>query len=176
MTRYVQLYLFWLMWVSLVSAFIAIFLSFFASLLVYISKGFQSLNKEVFQALFDIVSFAFPIAFSLSFILALLLVFKALFKHNFKDFNLELYDCSYKAIDKPLLSDITQLWRKWLFFTLWAIMIFIVIIFGISKLLFGVLPLAYLNGLTAYLLVISLGGAVFVFGINRCKKVGFKDA
>ena len=176
MTRYLQLYLFWLLWVSLVSAFISIFLSLFASLLVYISKGFQSLNKEVFQALFDIVSFAFPIAFSLSFIIALLLVFKALFRHEFKGFTLELYNCSNEVLDKPLLSEITLLWRKWLFVTLWSILIFLVLVMGLSKLIFGEVPLEYLNGISVYLLVVSLGGLVFVLGINRCKKVGIKDA
>ena len=175
MSKYLQLYLFWLLWVSIVSSVSAIFLSVVSSLLLYISKGFQTLNKEVLMALYDVAVFSFPIAFSLSFILALLLVFKALFKHEFKDFKVELYNCSYEVLHKPLVSDVMQLWRKWLFLTFWFIVIFLVIVLGVYKLIFNELPLAYLNGLTVYLMVISLGGAVFVLGLTKCKKVGIKD-
>lgn len=175
MPRYLQLYLFWLLWVSIVSSVLAVFLSVLSSLLLYISKGFQSLNEEVLMALFDIAVFSFPIAFSLSFILALLLVFKALFRHDFKDFKIELYNCSHETLDKPLLSEVVHLWRKWLFLTFWFIIIFLVIVFGISKLIFNELPLSYINGLSIYLLVVSLGGVVFVVGISRCKKIGIKD-
>lgn len=127
------------------------------------------------MALYDVAIFSFPIAFSLSFILALLLVFKALFNHKFKDFKVELYNCSYEVLDKPLVSDVMPLWRKWLFLTFWFIVIFLVIVLGIYKLIFDVLPLAYLNGITVYLMVVSLGGAVFVLGLMKCKKVGIKD-
>lgn len=176
MNKYLQLYLFWLLWVTFVSSMVAIFLSVLSSLLLYISKGFQTLNEKVLVALFDVAIFSFPIAFSLSFILSLLLVFKALFKHEFKGFKLELYNCSYEVLEKPLISDIMQLWRKWLFLTFWFITIFLVLILGFFKLVFNTLPLEYLNGLTVYLLVVSLGGAVFVLGLVRCKKIGIKDA
>lgn len=176
MNKYLQLYLFWLLWVTFVSSVVAIFISVLSSLLLYISKGFHSLNKEVLMALYDVAVFSFPIAFSLSFILSLLLVFKALFKHKFKGFKIELYNCSYEVLDKPLISDIMQLWRKWLFLTFWFIIIFLVIVLGFSKLFFNTLPLEYLNGLSVYLLVVSLGGAVFILGLMRCKKIGIKDA
>lgn len=175
MNKYLQLYLFWLVWVSVVSSITAIFLSVVSSLLLYISKGFQSLNEKVLMALYDVAVFSFPIAFSLSFILSLLLVFKALFKHEFKSFEVELYNCSYEVLEQPLVSDVMQLWRKWLFLTFWFIVIFLVIVLGIYKLIFDELPLAYLNGITIYLMVVSLGGAVFVLGLMRCKKIGIKD-
>lgn len=127
------------------------------------------------MALYDVAVFSFPITFSLSFILALLLVFKALFKHEFKDFKIELYNCSYEVLQDPLVSDVMQLWRKWLFLTFWFIVIFLVIVLGVYKLIFNVLPLEYLNGITIYLMVVSLGGAVFVLGLMRCKKIGIKD-
>jgi len=175
MTKYLQLYTFWLLWISIVSSLVAIVLSVLSSLLLYISKGFQSLNEEVLMALFDVAVFSFPIAFSLSFILSLLLVFKALFKHEFKDFKVELYNCSNEVLDSPLLSDVTHLWRKWLFLTFWFIVLFLVVVLGFNKLVFNALPLEYLNGLTIYLMVVSLGGIVFILGIKRCKKIGIKD-
>ena len=175
MSKYLQLYTFWLVWVSLVSSLAAIFLSVLSSVLVYISKGFSSLNEDVFLALYDIIIFSFPIAFSFSFILSLVFVFKALFKHEFKDFKLELYNCSNEVLDKPLMSDLMLLWRKWLFLTFWFIVVFLVLVLGSYKLLFNELPLQYLHGLTIYLLIISFGGGVFVVGLFKCKKVGIKD-
>ena len=53
--------------------------------------------------------------------------------------------------------------------------IFLVVVLGIYKLIFNTLPLAYLNGLTIYVMVVSLGGAVFVLGMMKCKKVSIKD-
>lgn len=174
---YFKLYLFWASWVSIKSVAYALFLSFFSALLVYISKGFAPLNRETFLALKEIFFISFPIAFSLSFIIVLLLVFKALFSQKIEGHSFVLHNCAHEKIEEPLLSDVTGLWRKWLFVTLWAIVLFLVLLIGLSKLLFGVFPpLSWFNGLSLYFLIISLGGIVFVFGIKSCKKIGIIDA
>lgn len=174
---YIKLYAFWASWVTLKSLLYALFLSLSSALLVYISKGFATLNKETFLALKEIVYLSFPIAFSLSFIIVLLLVFKRLFSQKIDGHGFELYSCDHEKIDLPLLSDVTSLWRKWLFVTVWAILLFLVLLIGLSKLLFGSFPpLSWFNGLSLYFLVISLGGIVFVYGIKSCKKVGITDA
>lgn len=174
---YFKLYLFWASWVTLRSVAYALFLSFFSAVLVYISKGFAPLNEETFLALKKIVYISFPIAFSLSFIIVLLLVFKALFAQKIDGQRFVLHNCAHEKIDEPLLSDVTDLWRKWLFVTVWAVLLFLVLLIGLSKLLLDVYPpLTWFNGLSLYFLIISLGGIVFVFGIKSCKKVGIIDA
>lgn len=183
---YFKLYLFWARWVSMRSVSYALLLSLLSSLFAYISKGFGKetlwpsfapLNTETLLALKEIVYISFPIAFSLSFIIMLLLVFKALFAQKIEGYRFVLYNCADEKIDKPLLSDVAGLWRKWLFVTLWAIVLFWILIIGASKLIFGFYPpLTWFNGLNLYLLVISLGGVVFVFGVKRCKKIGITDA
>lgn len=172
----IQLYIFWLWWVSSRSVFSALFISTLCAVLVYISKGSMTIDKEVLKALFEVIYFCFPISFSFTLILSFLLVFKVLFKHRFKGFRLELYDCSHEPIQDPLLSDVTFLWRKWLFVSLWVIVIFMVLVFGLMKLFFDIEPLSLLNGLSAYLLVVVFGGVVFTFGVKRCKKIGIKYA
>lgn len=173
---YLRLYLFWFGWVSIRSFLSALGLALFAALIVYIAKGFTPLNTEVLSALKEIGYLSFPITFSLSLILSLLLVFKALFLKTIDGFRFILYDCQHEKIENVLLSDIIMLWRKWLFVTVWAILLFFVLVLGISKLIFGVYPpLSWFNGFTLYLLVMLLGGGVFVFVVKKCKKVGIED-
>ncbi len=176
-TFYLKLYLFWAVWVSIRALLYACVLSLVATAAVYAFKGFAPLHKATFLALQEIVLFSFPIAFSMSFIVALLLVFRALFLQKIDAFRFELYSCSGEKIQKPLLSDITAIWRKWLFVTLWTILIFMVLFLGISKLLFGSFPpLSWLNGWSLYLLVMTLGGAVFVFIVHKCTKIKILNA
>lgn len=107
----------------------------------------------------------------------LLLVFKALFSKKIEGASFKLYDCKDEVISRPSLSDVTMLWRKWLFITVWAILLFIVLFLGLYKLFSGEFPpLSWVNGINLYLLVMTLGGAVFVFGVKTCKKIRIVDA
>jgi hypothetical protein len=173
---YAKVYLFWFIWISVRSFLAALALALFTALMVYIFKGFATLNMETFLALREIVYLSFPITFSLSLIIALLLVFKALFAHTIGDVSFVLYDCKHEKVDDILLSDVTMLWRKWLFITVWMILLFLVLLLGVSKLIFGVFPpLAWFNGYSLYLLIMLFGGGVFVFVVNRCKKIGIHN-
>ena len=161
---------------SLRSFFYGLLFSIFLALIIYISKGFPSLNMETFLALKEIVLFSFPIGFSLSFILMLVLVFKAMFSTKIDGFLLKLYDCNDKLIVHPLLSDIMMIWRKWLFVTVWTILIFLVLFLGLWKLISGEFPpLSWFNAISLYGLIMILGGTVFVMGIKRCKKIRVSD-
>lgn len=174
---YLKLYLFWVSWVSLRALLFASVLSVIAALGVYALKGFAPLESATFSALGQIVIFTFPIFFSLSFIISLLLVFHALFASKIAGFRLELYDCAGEKIEKPLLSDVTGIWRKWLFLSIWVILLFLVLLLGISALFRGSFPpLSWLNGWSLYLLVMSLGGAVFLFVVQRCTKIKIVNA
>ncbi|PHR57886.1 MAG: hypothetical protein COA44_05315 [Arcobacter sp.] len=146
------------------------------SLAIYISKGANALNKESLMALKEVFYFSFPISFSLSLILMFLLVFKEVFFHNIGRYRLYLYDCKDECIEKPLLSDVTMLWRKWLFVTLWIILIILVIFLGLYKLFTGGFPIEWINGWSLTFLIFIFGGLVFSFGLSRCKKVRIKDA
>ncbi len=173
---YFKLYLFWVLWVSLNTLVYTALISFSCALFVYLSKGFPALNSETFSALWDISIFCFPFAFSLSFIVMLLFVFKRLFTTKINGQSVKLYDCKDEPIAKPLLSDVTMLWRKWLFVTVWVLLIFCVIFLGLWRLITGELPpLGLLNGITLYLLVMLFGGPVFVLGVKRCKKIRISD-
>lgn len=174
---YLKLYLFWAVWVSIRALLYAAVLSLAAAAAVYALKGFAPLEKATFLALGEIVLFSFPVAFSLSFIVVLLLVFRALFSQKIDGFRFELFNCTGEKIEKPLLSDVTGIWRKWLFITIWVILIFMVLFLGLSTLLFGSFPpLSWLNGWSLYLLVMTLGGAVFVFVVHKCTKIKILNA
>jgi len=173
---YLKLYVFWALWVTLRSLLYALLLSLFLALVIYISKGLPSLNMETFLALKEIVLFSFPISFSLSFILMLLLVFKAIFSTKVDGFFLRLYDCKDEPLVDPSLSDVMMIWRKWLFVTVWAILIFLVLFLGLWKLISGAFPpLSWFNAASLYTLIMILGGTVFVMGIKRCKKIRISD-
>ncbi len=173
---YAKLYLFWAFWVSLRSSVYALLLSLFSALIVYIAKGFPPLNEESVLALKEIAYLSFPVAFSLSFIISLLLVFKELFSRKIDGYRLTLYSCAGEKLVDPLLSDVMGIWRKWLFITVWMILIFLVIFLGLWKLISGDFPpLSWFNGLSLYGLVITLGGAAFVIGVKKCKKIGISD-
>ncbi len=172
---YLKLYFFWLAWVSVCSFLAASVLALCTALMVYIAKGFAALNLETLSALKEIVYLSFPVTFSLSLIITLILVFKALFTRKLEGFSFVLYDCKHEKIENILLSDVTMLWRKWLFVTVWVILLFFVLFLGASKLLFGVFPpLAWFNGYTLYLLIMLFGGGVFVFVVKSCRKIGIE--
>jgi len=174
---YLKLYLFWFIWISLRTLRSALFLSIFTSLIVYISKGLAPLNEEIFFALKEVFFFTFPIFASLSLIICLLLVFKALFSQKIGGKSIKLYDCKDELIQKPLLSDVTMIWRKWLFVTVWAILIFLVIFIGLYKIVSGDFPpTQWFNAQSLYVLISILGGIVFVLGIKKCKKIRISDA
>ena len=169
---YLKLYLFWAVWVSLTSLFFASLLSLLAAFIAYLSKGMPHLTSQTILALKEVAFLSFPVTFSLSFIVMLLMVFKKIFSQSIEGFSLRLYDCQDIPIVRPLLSDVTTLWRKWLFITVWAILIFSVLFLGFWKLLSGEFPPAHwFNGISLYTLVMVLGGIVFIFGIKNCKKV-----
>jgi len=175
-TFYLKLYLFWALWVSLRSFFYALVLSIFLAIIVYGSKGFPPLTTESLFALKKIVMFSFPISFSLSFILMLLMVFREMFFKKIEGLSLKLYDCEDKRIIKPLLSDVVMIWRKWLFVTVWTILIFFVLFLGLWKLFSGDFPpLSWFNAMSLYMLIMSLGGMVFIMGIKSCKKIRISD-
>lgn len=172
---YFKLYLFWLNWVTLRTLVLSMVLSVLSALTVYIFKGFAPLNKDTLSALNEIGWLSFPIAFSLSFILVLLLVFKALFSKKIDGYNFVLYNCKQEKIDSPLVSDVIMLWRKWLFITVWMILLFLVLFIGSSKLLFDIFPpLSWFNAYILYVLVAVFGGITFVFVVKKCNKVGIK--
>jgi len=174
--RELRLYVFWLIWVNTRTFALAIILSLFSTLFIYLSKGMIALNTETFLALKEIFYFTFPITFSISFILMLLLVFRALFSYDFSSFKVYLYDCKDELISKPLLSDITMIWRKWLFLTIWAIIVFSVLFIGLWKLVMSSFPSAhFFNGVTLYILITVFGGLVFTLALSKCKKVRIKD-
>lgn len=173
---YIKLYLFWISWVTLRTLSFALVLSFFSTLIIYFYKGTPPLNQETFLALKYIFYLSFPIFFSLGFIIMLLLVYKTLFSRIVGGKRIDLYDCEDKRIEKPLLSDVTMIWRKWLFITVWTILIFLVLFLGIWKLISGSFPpLSWFNGLSLYFLVSFLGGGVFILGIEKCKKIRITD-
>jgi len=173
---YFSLYIFWLKWVGSRTLLLSGFFSFLISLIIYFSKGATTLNKESFLALEEVFYFSFPVTFSLSLILMLLLVFKQVFFHKIGGYKVYLYDCKDECIQSPLLSDVTMLWRKWLFVTLWAILIFLVLFLGLYKLFTNTFALVWINGWSLTFLIATLGGAVFSVGLSRCKKVRIKDA
>jgi len=173
---YIRLYLFWISWVTLRTVFFALVFSSLSTLVVYLSKGAVALNQETLVALKDIFYLSFPIFFSLGFIIMLLLVYKAVFSRTIGGKNIALYDCEDIRVQKPILSDVTMIWRKWLFITVWTILIFLVLFLGLWKLVSGSFPpLEWFNGVSLYFLVAILGGAVFILGIDKCKKVRITD-
>jgi len=173
---YLKLFIFWLTWVGGRTFLLSVSLCTLATFVLYASQGFAPLSSESILALKTLFLFFFPIFFSVSFILYLLLVFKALFFKVIEGKKIQLYDCQDQRIEKPLLSEVIPIWRKWLFFTLWAILLFLVVFIGLYRLISGELPsLNWINARSVYALISLFGGAVFVLGVKRCKKIRVLD-
>ncbi len=169
---YIQIFLFWFYWVNSRSLFYALFFALLVSIGVYLYQGAVTLNMDNLKAIWQVLVFVFPFSFSLSFITTLLLVFKALFARQIGGYRLILNDCKAQPIEKVLLSDVLPLWRRWLFVTVWLIVLFWVLFIGLWNLVTGELPpLTSFNGVSLYLLVMALGGASFSLGIPFCKKL-----
>ena len=169
---YLKLFFYWATWVSLSSVIVASILCIFAALLTYALKGFAPLEYKTFLALQEIFYFSFPIAFSLSYICMLLLVFKAVFSWKIKGYKIRLYDCQDEWIEKPLISDIMMIWRRWLFLTVWSLLIFFLLFVGGWKVLSAeAFPMSWFNGVNIYLIILFFGGNIFSLGLMKCKKV-----
>ena len=172
---HLSLYLFWLRYVGLRTLLLSVVFSFIFSVSIYIFKGANTLNEESYLALQTIFTFSFPVFFSLSLILMLLLVFKKVFYQKVGKWQVFLYDCKDECIEEPLLSDVTMLWRKWLFVSLWVILVFLVLFMGLYQLVMDEFPIYLINGWSLTGLISIFGGFVFSFGLSKCKKVRIKD-
>jgi hypothetical protein len=169
-----KLFLFWLWWVNS-RAFVSATLinTLVVVLFLYFQSHHLQWSEESLRALFDIFVFFFPFVFSFIFIVSLLLVFRALFSWKIGTKKLVLYDCEDEEVFQPGLLDVLPLWRKWLFVTVWILVLGWLLLIGSIQLFApAVLTASYFNMTLMVLSVELMGGLVFVYGLQRCKKIG----
>ena len=175
---YFQLYLRWLWWVNSRALFYGAMFSFIVTLLVYLNRSQSILLDDAgMKALSDIFFFAFNPLFSFAYVIMLVAVFKALFKWKVNKKTFVLHDCEGVVITEVLFSDVISLWRKWLFVTVW----FLLLVWGCGMGLYRLVDAQsdLTQWFTLWNMVLSInviGGMNFSLGIRVYKEIGIVDA
>ena len=174
MTRFwAGLWLYWALWVSLISVLLGAAAAVSVTLMLYFLKGAVSLDSEVLGALLDIGAFWFAVTWSLALPLALLLVVKRLFYRCIDHWKLILLSCDGKEqISDVGVADTLKLWRKWLFVIIWAVAVQTLLVAGVAYLLglseglMGWFGVGWL-----YLFVLGAGAMTLPLMAVRCNMV-----
>ncbi len=121
-----KFYLFlWLKWaarVTVCSVFMAILVSFFITLFLYIKQGLPSFNNEIVSALLQIFKFWFSIVWSLTLLISLFRSLKYLFNNCLAGYELKLLSCDKKEIIEDIgYGDLIKVWRKWFMLIIWLV-------------------------------------------------------
>ena len=178
-----KFYLFvWLEWfirLTLSSIVYACVISFVVTTAIYYNQGMQSLNTEVYSALFVVFKFWFAPLWGISVLIVLFTGLKHLFNKCRGGYMLILHTCEKEekpqVIETIGLGDIIKVWRKWFMLLIWLITAEMVIsvafsgIFSSSKSLFE-----WFNIYVLYGFIVVAGYFSFMILSSKCKRIGIR--
>lgn len=171
---YLLLWLRWLTRLTLCSLALASVFSLLVTVFIYVNQGTQSLNAEVWLALFEIFKFWFVVLWSLTLLIALFRSLKYVFNSCANGYELILLSCKSKSeyISPVGYGDLIKVWRKWLTLMIWLVGAQMIV-----ALIFTALFTAYdaifdwFNIYVLYVFVLLAGYFSFTFLSARCKLV-----
>ena len=170
---YAALWIKWVGRVSIGSVGFALAFSLAITVFSYVSQDSPPLNAEIYDALFEITKFWFPIVWSLTLLLSLFRSLKHIFNSCNGGYELKLLDCkSNEAIEEIGYGDLIKVWRKWFALIIWlsgAQMIFAVAFTYSLTNLEGVF--SWFNVYWLFGFVAVSGYFSFAFLASRCKSV-----
>ncbi len=169
-------FLLWLRWAIKLftcSVVLAVVVSFFITLYIYIKQGMPTLHVEIFTALFQIILFWFPILWSVMLLVALFRGLKYIFNICIAGYELKLYSCDLK---ETLLhvgyGDLVKVWRKWFMLIIWLVGAMMILSLSYTYLFTsfdGVFEWFDIYWLFGFILV--SGYFSFIFMSARCKRI-----
>lgn len=170
---YLFLWLKWALRVTLCSVVIAIVLSMFITLYLYVNQGMPSVNDEIVSALLQIFKFWFSIVWSMTLLLALFRSLKYIFNSCLNGYELKLLSCDKKEIIENIgYGDLVKVWRKWFMLIIWIVaaqMILAIIFTYIFTSYSGIFD--WFNIYFLFIEVLIAGYFSFILLGGKCKQV-----
>jgi hypothetical protein len=161
----------WLAFVIAFSLVLGFLLTVVILLVTLFNTGIESFDKSNIMALFEVASFWFILSWVLSFLVALIFSFKTLFNKTIAGKQLLLLECKSKEPFIPvILADVIPIWRKFLFWMVWILVLVALILLGIfhvSKTFFG--------GFTLFMMILLFGVVILKPLLLSIKNVRMKD-
>ena len=176
---YFALWLRWAFRITICSVALASVLAGFVTVFIYINQGMQTLNNEIYIALFDVFKFWFSVLWNFTILIALFRSLKYIFNVCYDGYKLVLHTCIKKSKSEIIefvgYGNLFKVWRKWLMLIIWLVgvqMIFMLVftmLFTSSNAIFD-----WFNIYVLYTFVLVAGYFSFVLLSVRCKLVKVK--
>lgn len=160
---YILLWFFWALRVVACSIVSASVLASLITFWLYIKQGFIPLEKEVFEALWDVFVFWFALSLNFAVLFALFRSVKYIFNKCYGGYSFKLMTCAQEQsfIDPVGYGDLIKFWRKWFMLLIWLSAAFMIGDFVLFD---------YYNIYVLYGVILLSGFFSFMFIGARCKQ------
>jgi hypothetical protein len=144
-----------------------------------VSQGVQTLNQEVYSALFDIFKFWFGVLWNFTILIALFRSLKYIFNSCYSGYKLILHTCQNKnnaeVIEYVGYGDLFKVWRRWLMLIIWlvGVQMILALIFTMLFTSFDAI-FDWFNTFVLYAFILIAGYLSFILLSVRCKLVKVK--
>jgi len=167
---WLQLRLRWLVFVIVFSSVLGLVLTLVVTLITLVSTGVH-FTTEGLKALYTLVSFWFMLTWALSFLMALIFSFKTLFNKEVAGKKLFLIECESKEpFDPVILADVIPIWRKFLFWMVWILLVVALLLLGVFN-----IDKTFFGGLTLFILILLFGVVILKPLLLSIKNVRSSD-
>lgn len=167
---WLRLSLRWLGFVLWFSFVLGLILTLAVTLITVVTIG-VSFTAAGLKALYILVSFWFKLSWVLSFLIALIFSFKTLFNKEIAGRTLFLMECESKEpFDPVILVDVIPIWRKFLFWMVWILLVVALLLLGVFN-----IDKAFFGGLTLFILILLLGMVILKPLLLSIKNVRMSD-
>ena len=176
---YFALWLRWAFRITICSLALALVLATFVTAFIYMSQGMQTLNSEVYVALFDVFIFWFSIAWNFTILIALFRSLKYIFNACYSGYKLVLHTCQNRSNSEVIefvgYGDLFKVWRKWLMLIIWlvGVQMIVAVLFTMFFTSFNAI-FDWFNIYVLYVFILVSGYFSFVLLSARCKLVKVK--
>ena len=167
---WLRLRLRWLVFVVLFSFALGLGLTLVVTLITLLSTGVHFTAKGL-EAVYTLVSFWFMFTWALSFLIALIFSFKTLFNKEIAGKKLFLIECESKEpFDPVILADVIPIWRKFLFWMVWILLVVALLLLGVFN-----IDKSFFGGLTLFILILLFGVVILKPLLLSIKNVRTSD-
>jgi len=165
--------------ITLCSLALATVFSALVTAFIYINQGMQTLNKDVYLALFEIFKFWLRVLWNITILIALFRSLKYIFNTCYDGYKLVLYTCFKKSnseiIESVSYSDLLKVWRKWLMLLIWLVGVEMILALVYTTLFTSYHAIFdWFNIYLLYAFVLVAGYISFILLSVRCKLVKVK--
>ncbi len=176
---YFTIWLKWAIYLSVSSIVWATIFSSLVTLFIYINQGSVALSTEVYQALFKIVKFWFPLVWSVTLLVALFRALKIVFNRCYNGYEMKLLQCMKEGQSETIeivgYGDVKSVWRKWLMLLIWLVGAQMILAFIFTRFFTSYEAVfAWFSIYLLYAFVLIGGYFSFILLSSRCRLVKVK--